>query len=97
MSPDESRALGLFVRQHQDRRVAVIDGGWAALTPDEAEWAEAAFADHWGRPVEHDERLPSPVVERVEPSGAREFIDPDIWAEMRHSPPPPDQPDSPAS
>ena len=55
MSPDESRALGLFVRQHQDRRVAVIDGGWAALTPDEAAWTEAAFADHWGRPVEHDD------------------------------------------
>ena len=51
-TPDQSRALALYVNKYYEQRPTVAAGGWAALSPEQQAEAAAMFEARWGRPME---------------------------------------------
>jgi len=52
MTPDQSRALALYVNKHPQERPRVVSLGWNALAPAEKIEAAQMFEKAWSRPMD---------------------------------------------
>jgi len=48
-TPDQSRALAIYVNKYPERRPEVVATWWDGLTSDQQMEAEQMFVEEWGR------------------------------------------------